>query len=372
MGFIEKHSLKKILQISLWVLLASGMIALLVAALYKKQATRCKGMEVKIAGETQHFFLDKNDVSAVINQICGNKLVGSPLKELDLMKMEKELKKDPWVKKAELYFDKDGVLIASIEEKNPAARVFCMSGNSFYIDEQLSMLPLSDRHTARLPMFTGFPSDLKVLQKKDSLLLADIYQLSRKISKDTFLMAMVDQVNINSGRKFELIPKMGDQLIVFGDMENADVKLGKLKLFYSKVLSKKGFSKYKKVDLQYHDQIVATVRNAADVVADSVKTMQLIKMLAEIAERKAGDTTQNMVADNDKNSVDVAFINQSLQREELEDQTIEKELPKGANSTQPINNKPSTPSNKPSNPKQVNNKPSNPNQSNHKTTNNKQ
>ncbi len=320
MSFLEKYNWKKIMLITLWVLLAAGGVTLLALGLNKQAAAVCKGLSVEIAGNSNHFFIDKKDVSDIILHVSGQAIKGKSIKDFDLMKMEAQIKKDPWVNKAELYFDKDGMLVVKIEEKEPLARVFCMSGNSFYIDEHLNMLPLSERHSARLPIFTNFPTDLKVLPKQDSLLLGDVKKMSVIIQRDSFLMAMIDQVAINAQRKFELVPKIGEQIILFGNAGDAEEKFAKLKLFYGKVMPVAGLNKYKSINLQFKDQVVTTIREAKDVEADSVKTMQLIKMMAEYTAIKAGDTTQNMMADNEKNTVDVSFINQSLQREEIEDQ----------------------------------------------------
>ncbi|MBK6829167.1 MAG: hypothetical protein IPG86_20990 [Chitinophagaceae bacterium] len=62
----------------------------------------------------------------------------------------------------------------AVEEREPVARIFTSGGNTFYIDSSNTMLPLSEKFSARLPVFTGFPSEAKVLSKADSNLLNDI------------------------------------------------------------------------------------------------------------------------------------------------------------------------------------------------------
>ena len=323
MSIVKNNKVKKILQIILWSLLGIGLIVLMTVALMKKEAGVCTGFQVELTGTSEHFFLDKKEIAEIVSKVNGNQLKGTPVREIDLMKMEQLLKKNPWVKSAELYFDKDGILMVSIEERIPVARIFCNSGQSYYIDEELNMLPISSSHTAMLPMVTGFPTDNKVLSKPDSLLIGEAATLCKWLAKDSFLMAMTDQVNINVSRKFELVPKMGDQLIVLGDMENMSAKLNNLKLFYKKVISRKGLAKYKKIDVQYNGQVVATIRDAADIAADSIRTMELVSMMADMTAKKAGDTTHSIIADNDRNSVDVSLINQSFQREELEEQNTD-------------------------------------------------
>ena len=315
----EKNKLKKILTISLWSVLGLAGIALLVAALNKKHETVCTGIDIEIGGVNNNFFINKQDIIALLQNSTGEMIKGRRIVDFNLDTMEMEIKKDVWINKAELYFDKNGVLKVSITEKDPVARIFCTNGSSYYIDNSKNMLPLSDRHAARLPVFTNFPTSLKVLTAQDSALLEDVKEMSLFIQKDAFLMAIIDQVNINNDRKFELIPKIGEQLITFGDVSDMQAKFEKLKLFYKKVIPFYGWSRYNRINLEYKGQMVATIKGIDDVAADSVQTIQLMKALATYSSLMASDTTQSMVPDNEHNTTNPELINKSIQREESDD-----------------------------------------------------
>ena len=315
----EKNKLKKILTISLWSVLGLAGIALLVAALNKKHETVCTGIDIEIGGVNNNFFINKQDIITLLQNSTGEMIKGRRISDFNLDTMEMEIKKDVWINKAELFFDKNGVLKVSITEKDPVARIFCNDGSSYYIDNNKNMLPLSDRHAARLPVFTNFPTPLKVLSVKDSALLEDVRMLSLCIQKDAFLMAIIDQVNINNDRKFELIPKLGEQLITFGDVSDMEAKFEKLKLFYKKVIPVYGWSRYNRINLEYKGQMVATIRGIDDVAADSVQTIQLMTALATYSSLMASDTTQSMTPDNEHNTTNPELINKSIQREEADD-----------------------------------------------------
>ena len=322
MNPINKSKLKKIISLTMWILLGSGTIALLVSAIYVKDSKKCNGVSIEITGVSNNFFIDKKDVQDIIKSTVGNKINGKPIREFDLNKIEKELKKDVWISKADLYFDRNGVLKAEILEKEPIARVFSNDGNSFYIDDSINRLPLSNKHAARLPVFTNFSTSLKVMTKADSNLLRGIKQMSLYIQKDSFLMAMIDQVNIIGQNYFELIPKMGDQIVLFGDEKNMEKKFEKFKLFYKKIVPQYGWSKYNKIRLDYENQIVATIRGKEDVVADSLRTMAMMKALADYNLKMAADTTQTIVQDNDSNTTDVRMILKSFQREDVVESNV--------------------------------------------------
>ena len=234
----------------------------------------------------------------------------------DLKAMESDLKKNIWVKTAQLFFDNNQVLEVNIFEREPLARIFTTTGTTFYIDSSIAMLPLSDKFSARLPVFTNFPSDKKVLSKTDSALLKDILVLSTAIQKDSFAMAMFDQIDITVQRTFQLIPKIGTQLIVFGDASDAEEKLKKLKLFYKDAMVKAGWKYYSEINVQYKNQVVAKRKGAEDVAADSLRTLQLMQLIAANAEKQSADSMQLMVPDNDRNSTNIDLIDQSVERDD--------------------------------------------------------
>ncbi|MCH5600880.1 cell division protein FtsQ/DivIB [Niabella ginsengisoli] len=72
--------------------------------------------------------------------------------------IEDLLEQSSWVYNADLYFDNNDILHANVTERKPLARVFTDRGESFYIDEAGKHIPLSEKVSLDLPVFTGFPS----------------------------------------------------------------------------------------------------------------------------------------------------------------------------------------------------------------------
>ncbi len=314
MSTTSKYDLRKIIITSVWVILAAGTIYLQLAASKKRDAMLCKGVEIEIKGVNNHFFIDRNDVLAIIKKVAGGKVESKPVSSLDLSRIEREIRKDIWIRDAELYVDNNGMLMVEIDEREPVARIFTVQGATYYIDSSLMMLPLSEKFSARVPVFTNFPSETKVLHRRDSILLRYIADMSGHIHDDPFLMGMIDQVDIRD-YNFEFIPKIGNQVIIFGDGTEMDKKFDRLKLFYKEVMAKAGWNYYSQVNVSYRNQVVAKRRDAADIVADSLRTMQLLRLIAERAERMAEDSL--MQAKADKEFADSTMILQSLQRDEI-------------------------------------------------------
>ncbi len=313
---VAKKTILKWTFTTLWVAVCAAVVVLLVAAIRKEEKQQCSGITVNIKGVSNNFFVDKNDILNALNEFIDGSPVGQPIGSFNLKAIENELQKNIWVKKAQLFFDNNARLQVDVLEREPVARLFTNKGTTFYIDSSITMLPLSEKFSARLPVFTNFPSDKAVLTKADSALLKEVLTISMAIQKDSFRMAMIDQVDITAQRTFELLPKIGNTVIVFGDAVNAEEKFDKLLLFYKEVLSKSGWDYYSTVNVEYAGQVVAKRKAAEDKSADSLRTLQLMQLIAYNSEQLANDSLQMIAQDNERNTTDVNLIQQSIQRDD--------------------------------------------------------
>ncbi|MCU0322234.1 MAG: hypothetical protein MUE72_07450, partial [Chitinophagaceae bacterium] len=169
---------KRMIQ-ALWIAMGVATVVLLGAAMQQKNHKACSEVKIEISGAEEHMFMDEKDILQIINA-SGN-VVGKDISSISLQQMEDELEVNAWVKNAELFFDNNQVLQVSIQERQPIARIFTTQGSSFYLDTAAVQLPLSEKLTARVPIFTNFPSDKKVLAKGDSLVMQQVIQLGKFI-----------------------------------------------------------------------------------------------------------------------------------------------------------------------------------------------
>ena len=311
-----KFDIKQILFTIAWCIIAGAGIVLLVAAVRSKDVKLCKGVQIEIIDVSNNFFIDQADVLTIIKNFVGGTPEGRAIKKFNLGAIETNLEKDVWIKNAELFFDNNEILRVSVYEREPIARVFSTGGRSFYLDSSLKVLPLSEKFSARLPVFTGFAHNPEFLSKADSNTFKAIRELSIALQADSFLMAMIEQVDITSQHHYEMIPKIGDQVIVLGNTENITEKLKKLKLFYKAVVTKVGWSKYSVINLQYKNQVVAKIRDAADNTSDSLRALQIMQLIAERSARQAADSVRIFTQETERASADSSMIQQSVQRED--------------------------------------------------------
>lgn len=274
---MNKVAWKKRLIQAVWILAGIGTIVLMGAAMQHKNRKKCTDIRIEISGIEEHMFIDEKDVLELIQS--KGKITGTAVASLNLRAMETSLETNPWVRNAEMYIDNQQVLQVLIEERQPVARVFTIQGSSFYLDSSGLRLPLSEKLSARVPMFTGFPSDNIKLSKPDSILLKDIVKIGEFVLADSFWMAQVAQIDIEPGRQFELIPVVGDHVVAIGNAEDLDAKFNRLYTFYKQAWLQRGIHYYERLNVQFDKQVVAVKRGTAAMRQDSTAALALIRQM---------------------------------------------------------------------------------------------
>lgn len=283
-----RTTIRKILFVTIWLCIGGGMFTLLLAAISKKNRGLCRDYRIVLNGAEKNFFIDTKDVEAMLVKATKGPIRGTAVSAFNLNELEGLLKKNEWISDAELYFDNQDVLHVSITEREPVARIFTMTGRSFYIDSTGLQMPLSDKLSARVPVFTGFP-DRMGITGRDSVLLQDVKMTANYIVRHPFWLSQVAQIDITPERKMEMIPVVGNHLVRLGDGEHIDAKFNRLMIFYQQVLSRTGFEKYKLIDVQYKGQVVVS-RYAGDPRVDSVQLRRNVEKLLSQSIEAANDT----------------------------------------------------------------------------------
>ncbi len=240
----------------LWSIAAIGLIVLFVYAWNAKFVKKCTAIQIELTGNTTgYLFMDEKEILQYLNE--QGIRVGTPVGSINLINIEKSLEAIKWVEHANIYFNNQQELQVKIEQRIPVARIFTVSGNSFYIDKTAQRLPLRQLSVMRLPVFTGFPSDQENLSKPDSVLLNDVLGFALTVQKDSFFLAQMAQVNIEPNGDFEMTPTIGDHTVLFGSVEHLTDKLNRLFTFYKKVWVPSGINAYQVLDLRFDHQVVA-------------------------------------------------------------------------------------------------------------------
>lgn len=258
---LSRKKITRFIAATLWIGAGIALVVFLIAAMRKRDDKTCKGLNIEIMDVKNNLFADKNDIRGMLTHIMPE-IKGRSLAEFNLQEMEKTLEGNVWVKDAELFFDNNEMLRVKVWEREPMARIFTTGGKSYYLDKDFVRLALSTKFSARVPVFTGCPLDKTKWNSADSLLLQQVKTISEFVTTNEFWMAQVAQVNYNDKKQFELIPTVGNHVIVLGDGKDLEAKFNKLYIFYKEVLAKAGWNLYTAIDIQYKGQVVATRRDS--------------------------------------------------------------------------------------------------------------
>lgn len=244
--------MKKILVIAGLCLLAGYLVF---AAFYfqeKPKEGTCKKFDVVVENTDQ----DNSLINAAeIKQLVKNKKLdpsGKALKDINTNAIEEAILTNKLIKKAEVYITGDGSIKASVKERKPVLRIINNSGESYYIDDEGRKMPLSNRSVAYLPVATG--------AIKEDFARGDLYNFALFLSNDEFWDAQIEQIVVQQNNDVSLIPRVGDQQIVLGQLSGYKEKLQKLLTFYKKGLNEIGWNKYSVINLKYNKQVVCTKR----------------------------------------------------------------------------------------------------------------
>jgi len=247
--------IKKKLILLIWLLLGFGAMALFFIGASAKDSKLCIDINVEVSRKARQVFTDVQGIKQNIAEAGGKP--GMPVSQINLNQIESRLKQNPWIRHIKLYFDNDQVLQASLEESDPIARIFTNTGKSFYLDSGANFLPTNRNIVARIPVFTGFPSDKTVLSKPDSAVLMDMKAIAQFVIQDTFWNSFIAQIDYDPAGGFKILPTVGDQVIRIGNGEALESKFNRLYSFYKQVISRTGLDAYAQIDVQYQGQVVA-------------------------------------------------------------------------------------------------------------------
>ncbi len=215
-------------------------------------------------------YLQEQDVRSWLKQ-HGIRLENRSFDEFDVSNVEHVLRQNPYVASVQVYPVGDTVLSVAMKQRNPVLKVYSSGHAMFQIDENGVEMPVNPKYTARLRVLTGnlpyapdYGFDLKRLSDtSEQVMLRTAFELNEYLLADPLWDAMFEQIYLTKDNEFELIPKVGGQLVRLGRLKGlADLedKMRRLRLFYQYGMGDDGWEKYSVLDLRYEDQLVATRR----------------------------------------------------------------------------------------------------------------
>ena len=190
-------------------------------------------------------FVDEEDVMKAIKKGYGD-IMDKSILAVNKDSLERVLVKNPMIKSAQVYYSLDGYIHVNIQQREPVLRV--LTGEGYYVDRDGRVMPLSSKFTSRVVVATGDINKKFACEK--------LGPFAMKLKNEPFWDAYIEQLVVRSNEDVVMIPKVGDFRIVLGKVDDCDARLEKLILFLKDGITKKGWNRYKEINLKFDNQVV--------------------------------------------------------------------------------------------------------------------
>ncbi|MBN1251971.1 MAG: hypothetical protein JXR51_06705 [Bacteroidales bacterium] len=258
--------MKKYINILFWIIFAAYFIAVFGFINNKQKNALCTSINITYKDTILDKFISKQEILKIIDPE-NQKVLGKKLDEINVAELEKKISTQHFVKSAEVYKKINGELNVELYQRKPIIRIINKYGKSFYISENGVILPISKNFIPRLPIVTGninFSPDFDTITNitnykiinKDIKLLNDIFTLANFIKNNELWNAQIQQIYINNENEFEIIPLVGNQTIIIGNIEDFEEKFIKLETIYKNGFSVENINNYKEINLKYKNQVI--------------------------------------------------------------------------------------------------------------------
>ncbi len=195
-----------------------------------------------------------------------------------------------FVANAKTFADLNGRVTVQLTQRMPILRIISEEGYNIYVSDDGHILPAGKHAAFYVPVVTGeiklpfpktFHGDMASFMEeegkktdKNYLFLHKLINFVKYIEDDEFWNAQVVQINVVERRKtiegktvarvgnryvepeVEIVPRIGNHIVLLGEIDGFEKKLDKLERFYRDVLSKEGWNSRTYINLKYENQVI--------------------------------------------------------------------------------------------------------------------
>lgn len=243
----------------------------------------CKSVQITINAPEDGAFLTEDDIRYCLSGTADS-LSGKALDNINVEAVESLINNNPFVLSSKVYLSLSGVLRIEVTQRTPIARVQPdtlfrriknVDCNPYFISSDGHMMPLADGKAIRVVVANGKIRTLysesvnlnvdSTQMAKDSTgpytTLYNIFHVADYISKSPFLKAQIQQIYVEGNGDLDLIPEVGEHVILFGDGNNIAEKFRRLEVFYEKATFFKGWDIYDTINVKYKNQIICSKKS---------------------------------------------------------------------------------------------------------------
>jgi cell division protein FtsQ len=243
-------------RIILKIIMLAVVICLFIYIFGTGRGSVCKQIDIKITNSETAKLITVGDIRKIIDRskIAGK---GKPLTDDVIKQIYKLITSKSSVKNVLVYQTGDTVLHVELEQRMPVVRILT-SSESYYLDIEGTVFPVSTRYAYDVPLVTGE-------MPKNSGFVRQLPAFADFISKDSFWNAQIQQIDVDENRNITFVISSDNHLIRFGQIHGYEKKLDNLLTFYRKVnpyYRTENDVPYTILDMRFNNRIVAIRDNS--------------------------------------------------------------------------------------------------------------
>ncbi len=245
-----------------------------------------KGTEQLVVERFEVSVTDSNTIAIITSDMvrgwitdAGLDPVGRYVERVRTAELNRLVTSNPFVGSVKTYVDYSGRVSMQLTQRMPLLRINTDDGYSFYYTNDGHIVPTTPYSAYYLPMVTGsfelpfeqgFTGELESFIKenkknsdKSYIFLCKLIKFVEYISHDGFWNSGIVQICVNQSDKggyrepeIELIPRVGDNIVLFGTIDDYENKLERLSAFFHNAQGWSGWQTGGTIDVRYANQIV--------------------------------------------------------------------------------------------------------------------
>ncbi len=245
------------------ILCALIVLGYLGFAVYSFNATDnqkiCNDLDIRFINSENIRLINEKDI-AVALESRGLNPIGRNFGHIRTEDIENELLKNPMLKKVECYKTPSGKICIEVLQRTPK---FLIAGSqNIYVDTERRFFPVSLNYAAYVPVVSG--------RVTKSFATGKLFDFISFLDRDSFWNSQIEQIYVRDDQTLELVPRVGEAVIILGSPENFEQKLNRLYLLYKQGFNTIGWNLYDTINLEYDDQIVCSKKGMNNTVHNIV------------------------------------------------------------------------------------------------------
>ncbi len=244
--------MKRLLKISVLVLLIGYLITSFILWGNEDKKVVCENFYIHITDSAECKLIAKEDL---YDYIAHAQLlpIGKSCGEINVSRIEQYVSQIDLLEDVECYYENNGDTHLFVSQRRPVMRVYDAENKTYYVDVEGESVAVDAMYLVQVPLVSGYLDD-KIVAK-------DLIPIVQYISGHTFWSNQVSQIYVTEQQEILLYPRVGEHVILLGDISNYAQKLNSVLALYNQVMPRMGWVEYDTISVKYKDQVVCTRKN---------------------------------------------------------------------------------------------------------------